>query len=274
MIKILVPTDFSSNAEHALAYAVNIAGEIGARLSILHVIQPPVTRKNLVYPMVMEELNKARQEASAKLTKKCKAISEEYEIACNFQVATGNIIEEISKAAESYNANLIIMGTKGSSGINRLLFGSNTAAVIEAVPCMVIAVPGQTGIFAPRKIVFATNYQDTDMETLKRLYSLCDLLKAELAIIHVTKEAHQSDRDLIEEFAKAVASETEGPQPYYYVVSNNDVAKGIQAFVESTGSHLVVLSMRKRTLVDKILNPSITKTLANQAKYPLLAVNP
>ena len=269
-MKILVPTDFSKNANHAIDYAAVVAKATGAELLLLYVYSPPVTRNNLAYPLITEEMGRAKKEANEQLLNKCNEISEAYRISCHSLVMTGNLVDEIIGKAVDVKIDMIIMGTQGASGIDQVLFGSNTAAVIERASCPVLAVPAQTKPFIPRKIVFATDYQDNDMQTMKAVTNLTTSFKAELLIVHVSKEPLKSERDLIEQFSKAVAKETGFKEPFYYVMPHDDIQKGIDLFVDSVGADLIALSMRKRNIFEKLFDKSLTKKMAYHTRLPLL----
>lgn len=269
-MKILLPTDFSRNANHAIEYASVVAKATRAELLLLYVYSPPVTRHNLAYPLITEEMGKAKKEANEQLAFKCIEISDVYRVVCKSLLKTGNPVEEIVGEAEGAKMDLIIMGTEGASGINRVLFGSNTAAVIERAPCPVLVVPALTKPSIPRKIVFATDYHDNDMQSMKAVTKLATQFKAEVLIVHVTKERMKSDSDLIEQFSKAVAKDTGTKEPFYYVMTHDDVQKGIDLFVDSVGADLIALSSRKRNIFEKLFDKSITKKMAYHARLPLL----
>jgi nucleotide-binding universal stress UspA family protein len=271
-MKILLPTDFSKNAKHAIDYTCLslLANTLKAEIKLLYVYTPPVTRNNLSYPLIQDEMARAVKEAEEQLTILCSEISDDTGLRCKSLVMTGSVVEEIIKEAEYSKADMIVMGTKGASGIEKILFGSNTAAVIEKAICPVLAVPKGAAIALPKRIVFATNYHDSDMTTLKSLTNLVKTLKAELMIVHVSKDKLKSDRDLIEQFSKAVAEETGFQQPFYYVMEHKDTKKGLDLFVDSAGADLLALSTRKRSVFEKLFDSSLTRQMAYQLKLPLL----
>ncbi len=269
-MRILVPTDFSKNASHAIDYAVTLARATNAEIVLLHVYTPPATNNISEHPRIMEEINAGKVFAQEQLSKEHEKISES-RVQVRSVMTLGGVVEEIKKESETCQADLIIMGTRGATGLDKLLFGSNTADVIEHVSCPLLAIPEGAPNTVAKKIAFATNYLDSDMETLKSLMPVVELLGAELYILHIAKDKLKSERDLIEEFSKTVAQETGYPQPYYYVMQHDDIQKGIDLFVASSGCDLIALSTRKRTLFEKIFQPSLTKRMAYQTKLPLLA---
>jgi len=271
-MKILIPTDFSENAKHAIDYTYLslLANTLNAEIKLLYVYTPPVTRNNISYPLIQDEMANAVKEAKEQLMILCDEISDDTGLHCKSLVLTGSVVEEIIKEATDSKADMIVMGTKGARGIKKILFGSNTASVIENATCPVLAVPKGAAIALPKRIVFATNYHDSDMITLKSLTSLVKTLDAELMIVHVSKDKPKSERDLIDQFSKAVAVETGFQRPFYYVMQHTDVKKGLDLFVDSASADLLALSTRKRSVFEKLFDSSITRQMTYQLKIPLL----
>lgn len=270
-MKLLVPTDFSKNANKAIEYAAVIAKSSGGTLKLLHVYTQPVTRNNVAYPLIFEETAWAVKTAREQLQKLSAQISEENGLHCETQVNIGETVTEIINEAAAINADFIVMGTKGVSGLDKMLFGSNTTEVIEKAFCPVLSVPMDAVVVPPKKIVFATNYREGDMKALKKLTQFGAIFHAELTVLHVAKENLKSERDLVEQFSKAVAKESGAQQPYYYALPHENTQKGINLFLDSSGADLIALSTRKRNVFEKVFDPSLTKKLAYQARLPLLA---
>lgn len=269
-MKILIPTDFSANANHALKYAALLGKAIKANLVLLHVYTPPVTRNNVAYPLITEEIGRMKSEAMGKLHNLSIEISENYGISCEQFVRVGSPVGEIVSEVKNIRADLIVMGTLGASGIEKLVFGSNTASVIERSICPVLAVPADSALSLPNKIVFATNYEDKDIQTMKDLIKITQRLNAEFILLHVSKRSLKSDDELIEELSMSVAKEANIAQPFYYVIHHENTQKGIEHFVDSIGANLIALSTRKRGIFEKLFDSSLSKKMAYQLRLPLL----
>jgi nucleotide-binding universal stress UspA family protein len=269
-MKMLIPTDFSANARHALNYAALLAKTMKARLILLHVYTPPVTRENIAYQIITQEIGSMLSDAKEKLQAIASAITDEYGIDCDQLVRMGNPVSEVVQEAETNQVDFIVMGTLGASGLSKIIFGSNTTSVMERATCPVLAVPANSSLALPAKIVFATNFEDNDLQTVKVLANITRSLKAELILLHVSKDNLQSDHDLIENFSKAVANEVNMDQPFYYVLHHENTQAGIDHFIDSVEADLLAVSMRKRSLFERIVAPSLSKKIAYQARLPLL----
>lgn len=270
-MKILVPTDFSKNAHKAVEYATVIARSSNGTIELLHVYTEPVTRYNIAYPLIFEATAAAVKEARAQLEELRREISEANGVRCEVQVKIGGPANVIINEALAGGADFIVIGASGASSLDKVLFGSNTTSVIEKAPCPVISVPIDAPLTAPKKIVFATSYHEGDIKALKKLAMFGSPFNAEIIIVHVSKENLKSERDLAEQFSKAVAMENDSKQPYYYVLPHENTEKGLNAFIDSSGADLIALSTRKRNVFEKLFDPSLAKKLAYQARLPLLA---
>jgi len=138
---ILFPTDFSEGSSQALQYATDMAKKYGAKLYILHVIYDIAKASGWYVPhRSVDEMYKELQDGAMKELEKfgVAELSGIKDIARS--VLTGVPHEEIMNFAKKNKIDLIIMGTHGRSGIDRILFGSTAAQVVRYAPCPVFTV--------------------------------------------------------------------------------------------------------------------------------------
>ena len=139
--KILVAIDFSENSECAFDYALTLATQFNAELTIIHVINEPVDLRGFYVPHIsFEQLEKEIEEGAVKMM----------EAFCNSKLAafsnyktsivTGIPYDEITAAAGRIDASLIVIGTHGRTGLDRILFGSTAERVVRAAVCPVLTV--------------------------------------------------------------------------------------------------------------------------------------
>jgi nucleotide-binding universal stress UspA family protein len=142
---ILFATDFSENSEYAFSYALAMARKYQSMLAIVHIINEPVDLRGFYVPHIsFESLEEEIEEGARKMMEKfCRMHVSDYE---NYQtfIVPGIPYDEIIKKATELQADLIIMGTQGRSGLDHVLFGSTAEKVVRKspVPVMTIRVPG------------------------------------------------------------------------------------------------------------------------------------
>jgi nucleotide-binding universal stress UspA family protein len=131
---ILVPTDFSATSDAALHYASQMALTLGARLYLVHVPGKTGEHYEASFPVGQFETS-ASERLSSILTK------EELErLRPEYVLRVGTPAEEIARYADVCDADLIIMGTHGRSGIAHALMGSVAEQVVRTAPCPVLLV--------------------------------------------------------------------------------------------------------------------------------------
>jgi nucleotide-binding universal stress UspA family protein len=137
--RILVPTDFSESARHALTYGFSFAREYNAELLLLHVVEVvPVGYASDLFPTsmaaVFQEVSAYARAELAKLA----ALGQERGVAVRELVLQGKPSAEIVRAAREQAVDMIVLGTHGKGMLDKALFGSTTERVVRGAPCPVL----------------------------------------------------------------------------------------------------------------------------------------
>lgn len=139
--KILFPTDFSDGSDNALPYAADMAKHYGAKLYLLHVIQDIAKAAGWHVPHVsLDGLYRDIEKNAAKEMDRYGL--EEFRGFKDIEriVVKGTPYEEILKFARENKADLIVIGTHGRKGLDRVIFGSTAEKVVRDAPCPVLSV--------------------------------------------------------------------------------------------------------------------------------------
>ena len=139
--KVLVPTDFSESARHALTYGISFAREYEAELTLLHVVENlTVGYASDLFPVPMAEVF---QEISGYAKTELAKLGEEVrkkDVAVAEQVVQGKPSAEIIRFARETEVDMIVLGTHGKGVLDQALFGSTTERVVRRAPCPVLTV--------------------------------------------------------------------------------------------------------------------------------------
>jgi nucleotide-binding universal stress UspA family protein len=136
--RILHPTDFSSASSHAFELACALARDYGAHLTVLHVVSPPtVVFTEGVMPVEMDVLVEDARHRLDQL----KAPDPNFEF--ERRVAQGQAVDSILQAIQDLDADLVVLGTHGHTGLKRLLMGSIAEQILRKAPCPVLTVKGE-----------------------------------------------------------------------------------------------------------------------------------
>ncbi len=139
--KILVPIDFSENSKKILQDAVTRAGQLDARVMVIYVVEGLEKFAGLSIPHI--SLAEFEKELAQSATNKLETFLEENmdpSVAYGSKVLKGDIVENINTVAESEGVDMIIMGTHGSKGLEKALFGSVAERVVKTAPCPVLTI--------------------------------------------------------------------------------------------------------------------------------------
>jgi universal stress protein A len=137
---ILVPIDFSAPSNEALAYAVPFAQQFGAKLTLLHVVEPVGTPDFAnSFPLLMEN-DKVIAAAKGRLEHVIKDQAIDPKLVEKVLVRYGRSFHEIAEAARTLKVDLILISTHGYTGLKHALLGSTTERVVRHAPCPVLVV--------------------------------------------------------------------------------------------------------------------------------------
>jgi nucleotide-binding universal stress UspA family protein len=141
---LLVPLDFSAASANLLQKAASLAQSLGARLVVLHVLQPitpvgdPMMMPDMAQITAMQKI--AEQDARAQLTRACEKVAEQGG-AAESELRHGPASAVILERARALPADMVIMGSHGHTALYDLLLGSTSHAVLKKSPCPVVIVP-------------------------------------------------------------------------------------------------------------------------------------
>jgi len=139
--KILTAIDFSESSDFAFEYALTLARQFQAELTVLHVVNEPVDLRGFYVPHIsFEQLEKEIEEGAEKMMSTfCQTKMGDFSRYATAVVA-GIPYDEILRKAEETGASLIVLGTHGRTGIDHLIFGSTAERVVRSATCPVLTI--------------------------------------------------------------------------------------------------------------------------------------
>ncbi|MGH7309792.1 MAG: universal stress protein [Candidatus Rokuibacteriota bacterium] len=143
--RILHPSDFSPASRPALAQAIDLARHDGARLTIMHVITPPVpiVGEGYVSPTLWADLDRQMRDHAGKQMRALLTRARQAGVRATGVLLEGPPADRIVRAARRLKADVIVMGTHGRSGLARIFVGSVAGRVIATARCPVLTVRGR-----------------------------------------------------------------------------------------------------------------------------------
>lgn len=280
MRKILIPTDFSSNAFNALNFALHLFKDDPSSFFLLNAFQLYYfTTDSLLVPEPGEPAyDKAKLASENGLRELCEnlEIREDSKIHEFKTISTYNsVLKAVEDAISVYDIDYVIMGTKGENNPATNLYGSNAVTVMENVKkCPILIIPEQTPYLEieRREIVLATNYKTTyKLGEISYLKEIAQKYHAAIRILYIKEnkqisEEQLSNKHLLQEYLKYVVHT-------FHVLNDIKVLPGIRSFIESRESNMLVLVDKKHSFLNSIFSKSILKEIGYKPKVPILILH-
>ena len=270
MKTILVPTDFSERADNALNYAIELAKKEHAKIVLLHVYHLEPSVSYIDVPVPDDEIKLAEERWLDKLKSLQVKIEHAGGVASERVARLDLAVDGIVKEAEERDVDLIVMGTHGATGLKELLMGSNTSRVIDRAHCPVIAVPEAVLFHPVKKITYASNYSDIDIETIQRLLEIAAPFNAQINILHIYEDNEAKARDEMQRFIQEADKKILYPNLSYELLGGEDVEKKLEEYLETQATDLLAVSHHERDFRGKLFGKSITQKLVLHTKVPLM----
>jgi nucleotide-binding universal stress UspA family protein len=144
--KILVAVDFSAQSAFALEYAIDLAKAMGASIHVLHAYSLPtqIVGPYEVAPIPNDFFEQVRESASKHLAQSREKVKAGG-VACDATLTDGAPADAIAETAKEVNADLIVMGTRGHTGLKHMLLGSVAERTLRIAPCPVLTTRKKEG---------------------------------------------------------------------------------------------------------------------------------
>lgn len=276
MHTILVPYDFSEQAENAFQFAQQLATKTMGKLKLVHIVETPTTQSFSTMGEMNLDSAQLNQVYMIELVEKRKKQLQEIEelhqnkpYTFKTRLAFGNPYAGISSEIADRKADLVVMGSKGSSGLEELLIGSNTEKVVRHAKCPVITVKQPVNVDEIKKIIFASDFSEVNHEVIQHIKSLQELLEAELSLVKINTpnffETTKDSRQKIEEFV--VKNGLNNTQAVIYNSTSEE--EGIIEYAEEINADMIAMATHGRTGFMHLLSGSIAEDVVNHAKRPV-----
>lgn len=266
-MKILVPTDFSDNANKALEFAKNLAAKNPASITLLYAFYAVYDFAAQATEIIAQIEHEAKQDL-----KKLVAAGKEAGLEMNYRILQGSVASAVTSLAYQEEYDLIVMGTQGASGIKKALIGSNTGHVIKESKVPVLAVPADASLERMDQIAVALELNKEDERYFKHIFKLTKGLDLRYTFIHV---------ELEESFEKKI--EFKGLEVYlkerypsldlnFQLVQAAGLEEGIATFLQINPATILTMISKSKNFYEYLFNKSHSLQMAYHTHVPLLVV--
>ena len=276
MKKILLPTDFSDNANNAISYAVQLYKNEKCNFILLNTYTPIIYQVEFLQASSpqLEVLEIVKETSKRKLSESIESIKTEFNNPNHTfsQISAFNTLTaEVNELYEGNAMDLIIMGTQGATGLKEVLFGSNTVHVLKNAKCPVIAIPSDFSFETPHEILFPTDYDiDYQKKHIQPILDISEMYNTRINILHVLYGNNLSDKQeknrlILENYVKKTAH-------LFHMVKNQNIAEAITEFQLKARINLLVMINNKHSFFENLFFKSTINQIGFHLNVPFLVI--
>jgi nucleotide-binding universal stress UspA family protein len=292
--RILFATDFSRWAQRAEDYACALASSWKASLTVLSVAEFP-PGLNPDYIVNQQYLADLLKHASSQLVD-LKGRAERRGIAVTTRIATGIPSEEVISAARGEDSDLIVVGTRGKTGLAHILLGSTAERVIRGAPCPVLAVRTESAdieearaLSRPvtlERILVPVDFSDCSLDALEYAVVMAQQAKASIILLHVLEPvsygldftlSHIRTREQVRESWTKRLKELTSSHLHSHVAMEFQLRGGLPAdsildSAQTLPCDLIVMGTHGRRGISHTISGSVAEAVLRKSHCPVIAV--
>jgi len=279
MKNILIPTDFSENSWNAIRYALKLYKKVRCNFHLLHVnnLNTFIGGEASTIPSSTIVLEKdTKVDTKNRLKALVSNIDHEHlNIKHSFitHAENGFLIDVIKDNVEAYKIDIIVMGTKGASGLKEVIIGSNTGDVITRVKCPILVVPEQANFIKPREIAFPTDYnQNLTSKIMDTLLNVARIHESSIRILHIRKREdyltaeQEKNKGILHDYFK-------DHDHSFHSITTNKLEVGLQYFTESQNIDMITMVAKNLNFFQQILFKPTVEDISYHIKLPFLVLH-
>lgn len=267
MQKILIPTDFSLVADNATQYAIEIATAFKSELFLYHVFYMKRGDYNLDFSEEEQPFKKKVNLKMKKTKEKFEEIINQKELTIKTKTYQGSIFSLFGSTVKKDGIGLIVMGSKGASGLSKVIFGSVAATALDISEVPLLVIPPKYSFQPLRHIVLAIDHKEFSPHLLLPLQELAVKFGAKVTILNVintdsnkkTKREKNIGLDNVE-------------TTYREIPISKSINESINLFIEKENCDLLCMMRRNKGFFESMYKGSVTKNQVYNTEVPLLVL--
>jgi nucleotide-binding universal stress UspA family protein len=272
MKKILVPTDFSLQAENALKVAAQMARKYDSEIYLLHMLELPLDLIDPSQPSGSGDLPEAIFFMKLAHQRFTEVMKKDYldGIKVHETVEFHQAFEGIMEISNKYECDVIIMGSSGADGFKEIFIGSNTEKVVRHSEIPVLVIKKEIPVFDVEKFIFATDLNLDTIPTFQKAVEFAQKLQAKIELVMVNTPSKFITTSKMEEKLKVYTENVERDDFHFTLYNDVSVETGILNYGNKINADLIGISTHGRQGIAHFINGSISEDLVNHAKRPIV----
>jgi nucleotide-binding universal stress UspA family protein len=269
MKTIIVPIDFSEQAEYALKVAASLAKRHGSEILVLHMLE--------LNQAIISSTEGFYQEHTVFLLKLAEKRMQEFlskpyleGIKVTPIIKHFKVFGEVNEIADKHNADLVVMGSHGTDGLKEIFIGSNAEKVVRNSEVPVLVIKDEISDFRVSDFVFASDFLKENVEAFKRAIDFAKRLNARFHLVYINTPGDEflSNHDIN---ARIAAFQQEAGSAMEVEIYNDySVERGVLNFSESINADVIGIPTHGRKGLSHFFMGSIGEDIANHSKIPVI----
>jgi nucleotide-binding universal stress UspA family protein len=275
MKKVLLPTDFSENAYNAAKYALQLFESEECTFYLLNTYTPVLyDNEYLVYNSTQPTLTEIYRNKSLQgLDRVLRRIKRNFKNENHHfeKISSFNLLnDEIKELVTEKEIDLIVMGTKGATGAEEILFGTHTVHAIKKARCPLLAVPSHYDYKEPKEILFPTDYEAEIPKLLNLLKEIAENHASTIHILHVYFGVNLSSTQTSRK--KALGRAFKDIDHHFYSITEKSVTRAIYDFQEENEMDMLAMVNNKHSFFENLLFTPVVDEIGFNVKVPFLVI--
>lgn len=276
MKTVLIPTDFSANAIHAIDYALNLYKCERTNFYFLHAFADEVYGPSKIdnsasfeeqKSTIEKNVDKTINELIKKLRKREHNPKHTYQALSVFE----SLVDAVNDFVNQINVDLVVMGTQGQTANKKITFGSHTVQVFKYVQCPVLAVPENFEYRQPKKILFPTDFMvPYKRRELKLLNTLAAEFKSQVHCLYISDFEDLSLRQI--DNKRFLEESLPNAFLYFERAPVKNKAEAIREYISLNGIDLLVMVNSRHSFLEDMLYRSTVDEIGLHLKLPFLVM--
>lgn len=271
-MKILVPTDFSACAHHALDAAAQLAEKLNGSIHLYHEMPLPNDWNKMTAKerKLIDEEMQVIQNVNILFD----SLKQEYpNVPITGSYSNGNLHSEIEQIVEVQKIDLIVMGSYGASGKKEYFIGSNTQKVVRSVHVPVLVIKEVVDTLAFKRAVFASSFSESEKTAFQYFINFLKPFNPVLHLVYVNTDAlwglpYAFVKDAMKDFEALCPFESQ-----LHFLKDFSVERGVRHIADEIKADLIGISNHNRHPIKRILSGSNVELLVNHAAIPVMSID-
>ena len=267
-MKILVPLDFSPDSVKALEFAIGLRSGKKTQVFLVHIIE-------IVYDFASQAaiaLDSMYKDAESMMDKLINDYSSD-EIHLEKIIIEGTASISLARIANEKNIDLIVMGTKGASGVKKVLIGSTTVNLIKESNIPILAVPEKSRIEQILNLTLALEFSDHEIPLIQKSIGFSKEWNLPLNFLHIQNPPNFKDKLAAIGLKHYIESTYDEKNSKVHSINSESISEGIETFLRINEETILIMCHQHKNFWKQMFEGSQSIDMAYHIHVPLLVMS-